>query len=71
MSPTDNIEDLQQKMVEYMDCGVLLGWLIDPDNKSVEIYRQGQDKEVLDNPLSLSSKDILPELEVSLKDIFE
>lgn len=70
-SPSDDIADLRQKMVEYIDCGVKLGWLIDPDNKRVEIYRRGQDKEVLENPASLPGEDLLPGLEVSLKDVFE
>lgn len=62
MSPTDDLHELQQKMCEYIDCGVKLGWLIVPDQKRVEIYRQGQNKEVLDNPSSLWGEDILPVL---------
>lgn len=71
MSPTDDQHELQQKMVEYMNCGVKLGWLICPDERQVEIYRNGQDKEVLDNPKSLSGEEILPELTVELIDIFD
>ena len=47
-------------MQEYMDNGVKLGWLINTEKKQVEIYRQGQEKEVLDNPQTLSGDDILP-----------
>ena len=69
-SPTDRLDELRQKMIEYMDCGVCLGWLIDPIEKQVEIYRQGQDKEVLDNTkFKLSGEDILPNLTVDLTDI--
>lgn len=70
MSPTDDLFELQQKMVEYMNCGVRLGWLINPDNKVVEIYRQERNKEVLDNPASLSGENVLPNLTVSLGEIF-
>ena len=68
-SPTDRLDELQQKMVEYTDCGVCLGWLINTQDKQVEIYRQGQDREVLDNPGSLLGEDILPGLNVDLTDI--
>ena len=68
-SPTDNWRELQAKMTEYMDCGVKLGWLINPEEKMVEIYRQGQEKEKLDNPTSLSGESILPNLIVDLTDI--
>jgi Uma2 family endonuclease len=70
MSPTDDLDELRQKMSEYMSCGVKLGWLINPDEKQVEIYRQGQDKQVLSNPTSLSGEDFLPGLTVDLSEIF-
>ena len=69
LSPTDNLSETQPKMLEYINCGVKLGWLINPDQKEVEIYRLGKDKEVLDNPGSLSGEDILPGLIVDLADI--
>ncbi|MGB5637394.1 MAG: Uma2 family endonuclease [Waterburya sp.] len=71
MSPTDDLNELQQKMTEYMNCGVKLGWLINPDEKQVEIYRNGQNKEVLNNPQSLSGEDILPGLIVDLSSILD
>ena len=70
ISPTDDLSITQQKMVEYMNCGVKLGWLINPDVKEVEIYRLSKDKEKLSNPGSLSGEDILPGLTVDLSDIF-
>ena len=57
-------------MREYIDCGIKLGWLINPDQKQVEIYRTGQNKEVLDNPQTLSGEDILLNLTVDLAEIF-
>lgn len=70
MSPTDDLSTTQQKMNEYMNCGVKLGWLINPDEKKVEIYRSNKDKETLNNPSSLSGEDILPGLTVDLTNIF-
>ncbi len=69
MSPTDILGQVQNKMIEYMSCGVGLGWLINPDEKQVEIYRQGQDKEVLDYPQTLSGENVMPELVVDLTEI--
>ena len=70
LSPTDNLVEARDKMQEYMDCGVKLGWLINPDSKEVEIYRSGRDKEILNNPSSISGEDIMPELTVDLTEIF-
>ena len=70
LSPTDNLVEAQQKMQEYMDCGVKFGWLISPDSREVEIYRNSRDKEVLSNPNSVSGEDILPGLTVDLTELF-
>lgn len=71
ISPTDELSELQNKMKEYMDCGVKLGWLINPDEKQVEIYRQQTEIIIVNNPQTLSGEEILPNLTVNLRDIFE
>ncbi|ACK73274.1 protein of unknown function DUF820 [Gloeothece citriformis PCC 7424] len=53
-SPSDSLSKLQEKMKEYIDNGSLLGWLIDPLNTRVEIYRSGREVEVINNPRELS-----------------
>jgi Uma2 family endonuclease len=56
-------------MQEYIDNGVRLGWLIDPQNQQVEIYRQDKDVEVLHSPTSLSGEDVLPGFVLDLTQI--
>ncbi|MCT7956726.1 Uma2 family endonuclease [Laspinema palackyanum] len=65
-SATDNLEMLQEKMGEYMDAGVQLAWLINPQQQQVEIYRPGQEIEVRDLPTELSGEEILPGFNLSL-----
>uniref|UniRef100_B8HQ46 Putative restriction endonuclease domain-containing protein n=1 Tax=Cyanothece sp. (strain PCC 7425 / ATCC 29141) TaxID=395961 RepID=B8HQ46_CYAP4 len=59
-SPTDRLDLLQEKMQEYMASGVRLGWLINPQQQQVEIYRQGKAKEVRNLPTELSGESVLP-----------
>jgi Uma2 family endonuclease len=47
-------------MQEYQENGAQLGWLIDRQTRTVEIYRPGQAVEVLNNPESLSGETVLP-----------
>ena len=68
-SKTDRLSAVQKKMREYRDNGAKLGWLLDPKSKRVEIYRAGQEVEVLDNPVSLSGEDVLPGFVLSLEGI--
>ena len=44
-----------------------MGWLIDPQNRQVEIYRQGKEVEILENPTDLSGEDVLPNFSLNLK----
>ncbi len=69
-SRSDRLKTLQDKMEEYSNNGTLLGWLINRKDKQVEIYRQGQAKEVLNQPSSLSGEDILPDFVLNLESIW-
>lgn len=74
VSPSDiknqRYEDLQDKMQEYLDNGVQLGWLIEPSAKTVEIYRLGKQVEVLSNPQTISGEDVLSGFVLDLSNIF-
>jgi Uma2 family endonuclease len=59
-SATDNLKPLQEKMGEYQRLGVRLGLLINPKNKQLEIYRQGQEPEILESPTSIDCSEVMP-----------
>ncbi|WP_330204207.1 Uma2 family endonuclease [Cyanobacterium sp. Dongsha4] len=65
-SKTDRLKPLQEKMQEYLDSGLQLGWLINPQDKTVEIYSPNQSVEVLKMPINLSGENILPDLNINL-----
>lgn len=59
-SRTDRLTPLQEKMQEYLQSGLRLGWLINPQDRQVEIYRPNQPVETLLYPVTLSGEDVLP-----------
>ena len=59
-SESDSLLPLQQKMQEYINNGLRLGWLIESQNRQVEIYRANRSKQVLQNPQFLEGERILP-----------
>lgn len=69
-SRTDELEDLEDKMREYQENGVRLGWLLDPQTKQAQIYRQGQPVEILQSPASLSGEAVLPGFVLGLNRTF-
>jgi Uma2 family endonuclease len=70
VSESDEVEDTQAKMREYLANGLQLGWLINPQNKQVEIYRPHREVEILQSPTSLSGEDVLPGFILNLQQIF-
>ena len=69
-SASDSLSTLQTKMREYIDNGARLGWLIDPQNRQVEIYRQQTEVEILINPTELSGEDVLPGFVLNLRRVW-
>ncbi|MDJ0897887.1 MAG: Uma2 family endonuclease [Xenococcus sp. MO_188.B8] len=71
MSPNDDLLTVQKKMKEYMSNGVRLGWLINPEDKQVEVYSLGKAKELLEHPNTIANNDVLPGLVLELDTIWE
>jgi Uma2 family endonuclease len=70
-SETDQLKDLQKKMREYIENGVLLGWLIDPQTKRVHVYHPNLDTKVLGNPKGISGETLLKGFVLNLEEICE
>lgn len=69
-SPTDKLTDLQAKMQEYLENGAELGWLINPQDQEVEIYRQNQAVASLKSPNFLSGENVLSGFQLDLRRIW-
>lgn len=69
-SPTDDLKSLQAKMLEYIENGVELGWLINPQDLIVEIYRPRQQVKLVQSPLTLSGEGVLPGFVLKLERIW-
>lgn len=59
-SPSDALSVLQDKMQEYRDDGARLGWLLDPVERVVYVYRPGEEVERLAHPEAVSGEPVLP-----------
>lgn len=70
-SRTDRLNTLKKKMEEYIECGARLGWLIDPKEKKVHVYRPNAEVETLDKPKSLSGGSVLKGLKLDLTGILD
>lgn len=70
MSPSDNLNDARDKMRDYIDNGVCLGWLLNRDVQQVEIYSPITEVEVLKCPVELSGGSVLPGFVLNLRNFW-
>jgi len=66
-SPSDRIRGLRAKMEEYIANGASLGWLIDPIERKVYVYRPNAEMSCLDNPATVSGEPVLPGFVLDLR----
>jgi len=71
VSPSDRLSKVKAKMREWMENGAALGWLIDPDTRTVCIYRPGQDAEELVNVDHVLGEGPVEGFRLELADIWE
>ena len=69
-SESDPLSPLQEKMQEYLDNGLCLGWLIDPYTQRVYVYRSGLSIEELEKPSRISGDPVLRGFELDLDEIW-
>jgi Uma2 family endonuclease len=70
-SSTDRLTALKNKMKEYMANGAQLGWLLDPRQRRVYVYRRGLPEVRLDNPATLSGDPLLPGFVLDVQRVFD
>lgn len=70
-SPSDALAPLQQKMQEYIANGLRLGWLINSQDRQVEIYTANQSKQICDRPQQIDGADVLPGFVLNLSSLWD
>ena len=69
-SPSDALKNLQNKMLEYAENGASVGWLIDPLERKIYVYRPDAEVEILNNPKTVSGEPLLEKFTLNLKKIW-
>jgi Uma2 family endonuclease len=69
-SPTDSLKKLRAKIQEFLGLGTLVGILIDPDVRSLEVYRLTEDAVVLGDGDTLTLPDLLPGWEIAVSELW-
>ena len=70
-SPNDTLAYQQSRVADWISFGAQLGWLVDPLNSTVWVYRPGQEPERLERPQQLDGEDVLAEFSFDFQPIWE
>jgi Uma2 family endonuclease len=71
LSPNDLVYVVDQKVREYRRAGVLLTWIVNPETRTVKVYRADRPFAELEENDELSGEEVVPGFRVVIRDIFE
>ena len=70
LSPSDKLEEIREKVLEYLDVGVDLVWIVDPYFQTVQVHRRDSAPVTYNREQEMTGGDILPGLTFAVADIF-
>lgn len=70
LSEDNTIAEMDRKRRELFDAGTSIVWMVDPTARTVAVYRTVGDIEVCDTDAIVDGGGILPDLKVSIADMF-
>lgn len=70
VSPTDDVDDVMEKVVEYFRAGVRVVWLVLPRQERVYVYTSPTDVRILARSDELTGDPVLPGFRLALNDLF-
>lgn len=69
VSPTDRLSDVTSKVVDYIDAGARLVWIIDPVTRTASVHRSRSDVIMLRDSDTLDGGDVLPGFRLALAEL--
>lgn len=70
LSPSNTVEEIDEKLDQYLQAGVALVWIVDTRDRTVTIYRHGQEPELVNARQELGGEPELPGFRVRVADLF-
>ncbi|MGH7482128.1 MAG: Uma2 family endonuclease, partial [Longimicrobiales bacterium] len=71
VSPSNWASELQARVLDYLEAGTRLVWVIDPASRTATVYRSRTDIEILSDDAALDGADVLPGLRLPLVELFD
>jgi len=69
-SPSDTVREVEKKVMEWLEFGSRLVWVVSPKLHTVTVYRSLTDIVVLTEKDTLDGGDVIPGFQIAIADIF-
>jgi Uma2 family endonuclease len=70
ISPSNTVSYISQKVVEYLEAGCRLVWVVDPPSRTVWVHRSLNDGRILRENDELTGEPVIPGLRASVAALF-
>ena len=70
VSPLNTMAEIQAKVMDYLDAGTSLVWVVEPRSRSVTVYRSRDEIRLLREPDEIEGGEVLPGLRFGVAELF-
>ena len=70
VSPSNSAAEMREKVMDYLQAGSRLVWVVDPKSRTIAVYRSRNDIRLLTVEDELDGGDVLPEISIPVAEIF-
>lgn len=71
VSPSNRAADIQAKVLEYLEAGTRLVWVVYPETRTVVVHESTGSARVIDEDDVLTGDDVIPGLEILVARLFD
>jgi Uma2 family endonuclease len=70
VSPSDSLEEVEEKVDDYLNAGTALVWVVNPRRRTIAVHRSGQNPRILHEGGTLTGEDVIPGFECRVAEAF-
>jgi Uma2 family endonuclease len=71
VSPSNTAADVQAKVLDYLQSGTRLVWVVYPETRTVAVHRSRSEARIVSEAGELEGYDVLPDLRIEVSKLFE
>ena len=70
LSPSNTMSEIHDKVLDYLDAGSLLVWVVDPQSRTVTVYRSREEIRLIAADGEIDGADVLPGFRCQVTELF-